>query len=124
MINGIERGEFVRGFHAVQEHVAQRERLNFADRSGADYNVGERIALVHSEISEALEAVRKNLMDDHLPERAGLEVELADAIIRMMGIAEHYGYDIASALLEKADYNDVRADHQAAARFSEHGKRF
>src|SRR4051812_7282747 len=37
-----------------------------------------RIALCHSELSEALEGHRKNLMDDHLPHRKMAEVELAD----------------------------------------------
>jgi hypothetical protein len=44
--------------------------------------VGEKIALIHSELSEALEANRKTLMDDKLPHRPGLDVELADAILR------------------------------------------
>lgn len=48
-----------------------------------DRNVGELLCLVHSEISEALEGHRKNLMDDHLPKRKMIEVELADAIIRI-----------------------------------------
>lgn len=44
--------------------------------------VGEKIALIHSELSEALEGNRKNLMDDKLTHRPGLDVELADAILR------------------------------------------
>ena len=44
-------------------------------------NVPEMLMLIVSEISEALEAVRKNLMDDKLPHRPGLTVELADAVI-------------------------------------------
>lgn len=50
-------------------------------------NVGEMLMLVVSEISEALEAVRKNLMDDKLPHRPGLTVELADAVIRILDLA-------------------------------------
>jgi hypothetical protein len=41
-------------------------------------NKGEMIALIHSEISEAMEGERKGLMDDHLPNRLMAEVEMAD----------------------------------------------
>lgn len=43
----------------------------------------ELAALIHSEASEALEGLRKDLMDDHLPHRKMAEVELADAAIRL-----------------------------------------
>lgn len=41
-----------------------------------DRNDGELIALMHSELSEALEGVRKNSNDSHLPHRKSVEVEL------------------------------------------------
>ena len=40
--------------------------------------------LFHSELSEAMEGDRKNLMDDHLPEYSMFKVELADFVIRVM----------------------------------------
>lgn len=43
----------------------------------------ELLALVHSELSEGLEGLRKNLPDDKLPHRPMIEVELADAEIRL-----------------------------------------
>jgi hypothetical protein len=52
-------------------------------------NVGEMVCLIHSEISEGMEGVRKNLLDTHLPHRLMIEVELADAVIR---IADLMGY--------------------------------
>lgn len=52
-----------------------------------DRNMGEMLMLVVSEIAECMEGERKNLMDDHLPHRRMAEVELADAIIRIMDIA-------------------------------------
>ena len=71
-------------------------------------NIGELLCLVHSEISEAMEGVRKDLMDDHLPERPMLEVELADAIdleywtnIGALVIT----LDIIGAIVEKVIYN-------------------
>ena len=49
-----------------------------------DRNVGELLCLIHSEISEAMEGARKDLMDTHLTHRSMMEVELADAIIRIL----------------------------------------
>ena len=45
------------------------------------------LCLVHSEVSEAMEGARKNRMDDHLPHRKAFEVELADAMIRILDLA-------------------------------------
>jgi len=85
---------------------------------------GTMIALCHSELSEALEGARKNLMDDHLPHRKMAEVELADCIIRILDLAEREGFDIAGAIAEKHEYNRTRADHQLSNREKEGGKSF
>ena len=55
---------------------------------------GTMLALIHSEISEALEGLCKNQMDDHLPHRPMAEVELADALIRILDFAGMKGYDL------------------------------
>lgn len=89
-----------------------------------DRNIGELLCLVHSEISEAMEGARKDLMDDKLPHRKMLEVELADALIRIFDIAGAAGFDLGGALVEKWAYNQQRADHQPAARLSANGKAF
>lgn len=67
-----------------------------------------RIALMHSELSEALEADRKNLMDDKLPHRTGVEVEFADCIIRILDCCAAMSLDIEGAILEKIAYNKTR----------------
>ncbi len=82
----------------------------------------EKIAMVHSELSEALEAMRKDLMDDKIKNRKGAEVELADAVVRILDIAEFFDLDIASAMLEKMDYNDKREDHKLENRIKPGGK--
>jgi NTP pyrophosphatase (non-canonical NTP hydrolase) len=87
-------------------------------------NVGEMLALVHSEISEALEGHRKDLMDDKIPHRKMFEVELADAIIRILDIATGLGYDIGGAFEEKMAYNAIRHDHSIEGRLEEHGKKY
>lgn len=70
-----------------------------------DFNVGEKLMLIVTEVAEACEAHRKNLPDDKLPYRSGLEVELADALIRIFDLAGALNLDLAGALLEKAVYN-------------------
>lgn len=83
-----------------------------------------RIAMIHSELSEALEGHRKGLMDDHLPNRPMPEVELADAIIRIMDLAGVMGYDIGGAVAEKLQYNTTRQDHKIENRMSSGGKKY
>lgn len=87
-------------------------------------NFGEVVALMHSELSEALEADRKNTFDDKLPHRDGREVEFADCIIRILDTAAALGLDVAGAFIEKNRYNRQRADHKLSARAGENGKRY
>lgn len=75
-------------------------------------NMGERLMLITSEIVEAFEGHRKDLMDKHLPHRRSIEVELADALIRIFNLAGAEGLDLGGALLEKLDYNRTREDHK------------
>ena len=86
--------------------------------------VAEKLCLIHSEVSEAMEASRKNLMDDKLPHRLGVEVELADAIIRIFDLAGALHLDIGGAIEEKRAFNLSREDHQIANRLKQNGKAY
>lgn len=87
-------------------------------------NIGELLMLTVSELSEAMEGHRKNLMDDKLPHRKMFEVELADAIIRIFDIAGGLGLDLGGAFVEKMAFNAVRKDHTLKARMGENGKKY
>ena len=86
-------------------------------------NFGVAISLMHSELSETFEGWRRNLMDDHLPKRKMVEVELADTIMRILDTAEAEGLDVAGAIQEKFAYNQQRADHKIENRRKDNGKK-
>jgi hypothetical protein len=111
---------------ALQIDIHKRNRKWWYDIHGRklDRNKGELLALVHSEISECLEGVRKNCMDDHLPNRKMEEVELADAIIRILDYAEAFSLNVGAAMIEKLRYNETREDHKIEAREKANGKKF
>ena len=87
-------------------------------------NVGEMLMLVVSEVAEAMEGARKGLPDDKLPHRPMLEVELADALIRICDMAGGLGMDLPGAVAEKLEYNARRLDHKIDARRADGGKKF
>lgn len=88
------------------------------------YVVATKIALIHSEISEALEGYRVDAIDDKLPNRSAIEVELADAIIRIGDLVGVLGLDLTGAIKEKFAFNLTRPDHQLDARAQHGGKKF
>jgi hypothetical protein len=86
--------------------------------------VAQKLCLSHSEISEAMEGHRKGLPDDKLPHRSMIEVELADAVIRICDLAGALGLDLGGAIAEKMAYNAQRADHKPEARAATGGKAY
>lgn len=87
-------------------------------------NKGELLMLIVSEVAEAMEGERKNLMDDKLPHRKMAEVELADVLIRVFDYAGAYGFDLDGAVAEKREFNANRADHKAESRLRAGGKQW
>ena len=74
-----------------------------------DPNDGERMALIHAEVSEALEALRNgNPSSNKIIEYSSLEEELADTVIRIMDYAFGNDLDIAGAIIAKIEYNKNR----------------
>lgn len=60
-------------------------------------NKGELLMLVITELAEACEGERKDLMDDKLPHRKMAEVEMADAVIRLLDFADGFNYKLIHA---------------------------
>lgn len=107
--------DFVKSFSELQQECYELSNKNgFWDHSPS---AGEKIALMHSELSEALEALRhNNPPDDKVPEFTAAEVELADAVIRILDFAGKHNYRLAEAILAKHKFNSTRP--------YKHGKNF
>jgi NTP pyrophosphatase (non-canonical NTP hydrolase) len=74
-----------------------------------DQNKAEVLALIHSEISEALEALREdNPRSKKIPPYSCVEEELADAVIRIANFGKTHNWDIAGAIQAKTVYNSNR----------------
>lgn len=124
---------------SIQHGVMQAQRLchGLAARSGwwtsrltgkpldfSQVNVGEKLMLIVSEVAEGMEGHRKDLMDDKLPHRKMLEVELADALIRIFDLAGFLQFDLAGAVIEKLAFNQQRPDHKIENRNAPGGKAY
>jgi hypothetical protein len=71
-----------------------------------------------------MEGARKDLLDDHLENKSMMEVELADAIIRIFDLSESKGFNIGETIYEKLEYNRSRVDHKTENRMKKGGKKF
>ena len=76
---------------------------------GEQSNFSSKTALVHSELSEMLEANRKSIeADDKIPEFTGEEAEAADTIIRLLDMAGRYKWRLGEAITAKMLFNLTR----------------
>ncbi len=107
--------------HLAYDIHASNRKAGWWDKPRED---GTLFMLMVSEIVEAMEGVRKDLMDDKLPHHKMVDVELADALIRILDYCGAHDIDIGGIVAEKRAFNIVRPDHQKAARAEANGKKF
>jgi hypothetical protein len=120
---------FTRNLVQASEVVRRRNENWWRDLETGEpvkRNVGELLMLVVSEIVEAMEGHRKNLNDNHLPEFSMFDVEIGDAIIRLLDLMSGLNrqHSIAEAFFRKMEYNRNRADHKIENRRGENGKKY
>lgn len=95
----------------VFKHLARRAREIAISKGWEDElrTFGDKIALMHTELSEAVEAYRhSNPMSEHIPDFTSIEEEMADVIIRVLHYSSEADLRIGAAILAKLDYNASR----------------
>ena len=115
-MTGLELNEVVKDAYATAQNKGWYDGVTKL----SDVNIPEKLALIHSEVSEALEEYRLNpatISDHHyatpetpgaLRKPVGFPSELADVIIRCCDLAGHLHIDLEEAVREKLEFNKTR----------------
>lgn len=85
---------------ATEIYVIAKEK-GFNEHAGDTLYIPTKLALIHSEVSEALEA-------DRVGDRENLQEEIADILIRTLHLARYLAMDIGEVVLRKIEYNRTR----------------
>ena len=88
------------------------------------YYQTSKVLLMHAEISEAVEGMRKGLMDDKLPQYENEAVEMADLFIRWADYVGMKGWPMQEIIETKLGFNAIREDHKIETRKGNGGKKF
>lgn len=116
MIDARRKAEFAAAIGLMADAVQNNSAAHGFWADGLNRNKGEMLALIHSEVSECLEAVRKPHKDKHCPTFDNEAIKLADIIIRVMDYARGFDLPLAHAILAKHEFNEGRPKL--------HGKKF
>lgn len=105
----VHEGNKARGFWENRGHVYGLT-MTHIDVPYAQYTVGaDCCALIHTEISEAVEALRKLQHPIDSTAKDSFGGEMADAVIRIMDLCAFFGIPLGTAIRERVMHNETRS---------------
>lgn len=98
--------------------------LDIKSGEAAERNKGEMYALIHSEVSEAIEGFELSSDDEHIPHMLSEEVEMADVLIRIFDYCGGFGLRVDQAEINRDMFqlidvsNDLSGKYKASAQIN------
>lgn len=110
VITDVEQNALATAFEKLHANAVEHGWWEGGEVPSPD-EIGSKLALIHSEVSEALEELRSgrglaSRIEDGKPE--GFVVELADVVIRCADLCERLNLDLPGAIAEKHKHNMTR----------------